>query len=137
MLKKFFNFGLVLLLGLSLVACGGSQLPSSGTIERAIALKVEQSQKALSQQLQIAVPKDIKVSHLHLYRTAAEMIDQKPGYHVTGHYDLSFKQSDRRVSQENLEFDIHLKSDLVGKVLRWQLAQEGEGGWQVRSLGIK
>jgi hypothetical protein len=134
MLKKLFNFGLVLFLGLFLVACGDSRLPSVGTIERAIVLGVTQSQQALSHQLQIGMPKDIKVSKVDLHDPVTEVINNAPGYHLQGHYDLSFKQSDRRVSQKDLEFDIHLASEMVGKALRWQLAENIDGGWKVRAL---
>jgi hypothetical protein len=124
MLKRFFNLVLVLVLGISLTACGGGQGPSTGVIERAIALTVEASQQGLAQQLRLVVPtaKVLEVSQVRVDETASEQIEGGAAYRLKGRYRLGYPQSDRKVTQADLPFEVRLKPQKVGKEVRWQLA---------------
>jgi hypothetical protein len=139
MLKRFFNLVLVLVLGVSLTACGGGQGPSTAVIERAIALTVEASQQPLAQQLRLTAPtaKVLGVDSVRLDRSEPEQIEGGRAYHLTGHYKLSYPQSDRKVTQENLPFELHLKPQKLGKDLRWQLATatgDSDRPWQLKPV---
>jgi hypothetical protein len=124
MLKRFFNLVLVLVLGGLLTACGGDQGPSAGVIERAIALSVEASQQGLAQQLRLVVPKVLDVSQVRVEDSAVEQIEGGAAYRLRGRYRLGYPQSDRKVTQDDLPFEVRLKPQKVGKEVRWQLATE-------------
>ncbi|NJM44855.1 MAG: hypothetical protein HC860_00770 [Alkalinema sp. RU_4_3] len=132
MLKRFFNLVLVLVLGVFLTACGGSQGPSTAVIERAIALTVETSQQSLAQQLRLEAPraKDLGVSQVRVEETAVEPIEGGSAYHLKGRYKLTYPQSDRQVTQEDLPFELRLKPQRFG--------EGGAGGsWQLgRGMAI-
>jgi hypothetical protein len=139
MLKRFFNLVLVLVLGISLTACGGGQGPSTGVIERAIALTVEAPQQSLAQQLRLEAPsaKELGVSRVRVEETAMEPIEGGPAYHLKGRYKLTYPQSDRKVTQEDLLFEVRLKPQKVGKEVRWQLATESgnvDRSWKLRPV---
>jgi hypothetical protein len=124
MLKRFFNLVLVLVLGVSLTACEGNPGPGTAVIERAIALTVEASQQGLAQQLRLVVPtaQGLEVSQVRVEDSAVEQIEGGAAYHLRGRYRLGYRQSDRKVSQDDLPFEVRLKPQRVGKEVRWQLA---------------
>lgn len=126
MLKRLFNLVLVMVLAVVVTACGGGSGPSQAVIGRAIAMTVETSQQGLAQQLRLARPeaKALGISRVQVERSEAEQIDGDRAYHLQGRYALSYPQSDRQVTQENLPFDLYLKPQQLGKEVRWQLAME-------------
>ncbi len=139
MLKRFFNLALVLLLGVCLTACGASQGPSTSVIERAIALTVEASGQSLAQQLRLEAPsaKALDVSRVRVEETAMEPIEGGPAYHLKGRYKLTYPQSDRQVTQEDLPFELYLKPQRLGKEVRWQLANasgDGDRTWKLKPV---
>jgi hypothetical protein len=139
MLRRCLNLVLVLVLGISLTACGGNPGPSTAVIERAIALTVEMSQQGLAQQLRLEAPraKDLGVSQVRLEEQATEAIEGGPVYHLKGRYKLTYPQSDRRVTQADLPFELYLKPQRLGKEVRWQLATEAGNGdrpWKLRPV---
>jgi hypothetical protein len=127
-------------LTLGLTACGDNR-PGNQVVERAIALQVAQVQTAISQQLKLKPPtlKDIRIQHLQIEQQSGVPIEQEPGYHLSGHYDLTLRQSDHQATQADDRFDLYLQrhTEGVGKTQKqvWRLAAPTDGkGWTTQAI---
>ncbi len=122
---------LVLVLGVSLTACGGASAPISlapptSIVRNAIALQLSKTQDAISQQLNLQAPK-LNISHLSITQIEPLLIQKLPTYHIGGTYDLTLKLPDRQEKQPKHPFDLYLQRQIEGK--SWRLLipkQEGE-----------
>jgi hypothetical protein len=129
-------------LTLSLGACSNnssgsySNFPSDQIISQAIARQVEQIQAPLSAQLKLPAPglKDIRISHLKIVEKGTALINGAPGYHVSGEYDFSIKQSDGQSPTTHDQFAIDLQPRQETKVIIWQLAQKIGDTWKLETL---
>jgi hypothetical protein len=129
-------------LTLGLAACSNnssgsySNFPSQAIISQAIARQVEQIQQPLSAQLKLPAPtlKDIRISHLNILEKGTALINGAPGYHVSGEYDFSLKQSDGQSPITHDRFDISLQPRQETKVIIWQLAQKVGDTWKLETL---
>jgi hypothetical protein len=113
-----------------------SNFPSNQIISQAIARQVEQIQAPLSAQLKLPAPglKDIRISHLKIVDKGTALINGAPGYHVSGEYDFSIKQSDGQSPVTHDQFDISLQPRQETKVIIWQLAQKIGDTWKLETL---
>jgi hypothetical protein len=113
-----------------------SNFPSNQIISQAIARQVEQIQQPLSAQLKLPAPRlqDIRISHLKVVEKGTALINGAPGYHISGEYDFSIKQSDGQSPTTHDQFAIDLQSRQEAKVLIWQLAQKIGDTWQLETL---
>jgi hypothetical protein len=142
MLKRWANMIITIGLAMVLTACGGS-FPSHRVIEQAIALQVQQVQADLSQQLKLKAPtlKDIRIQHLQIEDSTGINLDREPGYHISGQYDLSLRQSDHQAMQTGDRFDLYLQkhTEGSGKTQKqvWRLAEPEGAGWKMQAIAIK
>jgi hypothetical protein len=129
-------------LSLGLGACSNnssgsySNFPSDQIISQAIARQVEQIQAPLSAQLKLPAPglKDIRISHLKIVEKGTALINGAPGYHVSGEYDFSLKQSDGQSPTTHDQFAIDLQPRQEAKVIIWQLAEKIGDTWKLETL---
>lgn len=116
------NMVRLLLLGmllLSLTACTGlALLPTYDLVQKAIALQVELTQKQLSQKVDLDL-KNFDIKSLVIAEEKPLTIENLPGYHVRGTYDLVVKLPNRTLTQEKKPFDFYLQIQQQGK--SWRL----------------
>ncbi|MEA5419932.1 hypothetical protein VB712_11935 [Spirulina sp. CCNP1310] len=108
---------------LLLTSCSGGQpsislAPTQEIIRKAIVLQVQQSQTALSAQLQAAIP-DLTIRHIKVDQLESLYLAKLPTYHLQGHYDLSLELPDQTLDQNRNSFDIYLQRQREGKTWRW------------------
>lgn len=109
----------VILLGL-LTACGTAKLePSSQLAQRAIALRLEQTQQQISQQLGLDF-REFEINRVGITQQEPLVIQDLPAYHVRGTYDLTLKLPGRGVNQQQNPFDVYIQRQKEGKT--WRLA---------------
>jgi hypothetical protein len=127
----------ILLIGL-LMACGREiAAPSNQILKQAIALEVDHTQTALSRQLQLSQPSSssFSVSHIAIKQKTPLMIENLPGVHLQGTYDLGFKLSGRQITQHQNDFDLYLQRQKDEK--SWQLAHPNtDGAWSTELVGL-
>jgi hypothetical protein len=137
--KLIVTIGLAMILSVGLTACG-SNLPKSAVIEQAIAMQVADIQSSLSQELKLKPPtlKDIRIGHVKIEQQSGLSIDREPGYHLSGTYDLTLRQSDHQATQTGDRFDLYLQkhTEGSGKAQRqiWRLAAQTPNGWQTQII---
>ncbi len=140
--KRWAKMLLTIGLAVILTACG-SNLPGQSVVTRAIAMQVVQVQAEIAQQLKLKAPtmQDVGVERLQIEQQTDVTIDQEPGYHLTGRYDLRLQQSDHRAMQADDGFDLYLQrhTEGVGKAQKqgWRLAEPIDGGWVLRAIELK
>jgi len=116
------RMGLVLLLSLSLTACGG-QMPDRSLVEKAIALQFSQTQAELAQQLRVSSANQPSFSFSEVKIEARQplQIDQFRGFRVEGTYELTLVYPNRSVVQRHNPFEVYLQRQAEGKT--WRLAR--------------
>ena len=112
----------MILLGL-LTACGTSRLePNSQLVQRAIALKFEQTQQQLSQQQGVDF-KVFEINRVAITQQEPLVIQDLPAYHVRGTYNLTVSLPRRQVTQQQNPFEVYLQRQKEGKTWRLALPQ--------------
>ena len=115
----------MILLGL-LTACGTSRLePNSQLVQRAIALKFEQTQQ------QDVDFKGFEVNRVAITQQEPLVIQDLPAYYVRGTYNLTVKLPKRQVSQQQNPFEVYLQRQKEGKT--WRLALPQSTGKDIAS----
>jgi hypothetical protein len=134
-LRRLVGLSFALLLTIGLTACGNNG-PTQAALKSAITQQIIATQTPLSQQLKLPAPtpQDIAISHIQITDQSSLQINNNPGYHLQGTYDLSLKQSDHRASQTGDRFDLYLLPKQVGKIIQWQTAQPNGNGWKLAKL---
>lgn len=143
LLRPLVRMILVLVLGVSLTACGAASAPISlapptSTVRNAIVLQLSKTQETISQQLNLQTPK-LDISHLNITQIEPLLIQKLPTYHIGGTYDLKIQLADRQEKQPKHPFDLYLQRQIEGK--SWRLLipkQEGENSqttWYSYILG--
>ncbi len=127
----------MILLGL-LTACGTSRLePNSQLVQRAIALKFEQTQQQLSQQQGVDF-KGFEINRVAITQQEPLVIQDLPAYYVRGTYNLTVKLPKRQVTQQQNPFEVYLQRQKEGKTWRLALPQttgeEITPGWLTYSI---
>jgi hypothetical protein len=110
----------MLVLAMLVTACNATgKAPTSALIEQAIALQVNQTQQALSQQLKLNLDASrFAVQHLTITAQTPLMIDNLQAFRVQGTYDLLTKLSKRDVTQRQNPFEVYLQRQAEGKTWR-------------------
>jgi hypothetical protein len=131
----------VVLVGLMLLLSGCVALgaPPKMIIQQALQLQVEQTQQALSQQLQLPSPQ-IEIRKLQLGDRTALKIDDLSAYRIRGQFDLQISQGRRRQKTQQAPFEVFLQRQTEGKT--WRLAVPTrsrnalEQAWQTYALPL-
>ena len=108
-----------------LTACGIGLEPSKQLVQRALALKVEQTQQQLSQQLhsfERNQPPKYEINQVVITQREPLTILNLPAYHVQGTYNFTLK-SQRQVNQRQNPFELYLQRQKEGKTWRLALPQ--------------
>jgi hypothetical protein len=121
-----------------LVACNSAASVSQQTLERAIALEVQHTQQVLSQQLKLPVPTldQIKIQNVRVNLQEPTTLQQQPGLHVRGIYDLNLRLQGHQAHQPNNPFEVYLQQQPDRK--GWKFAEPaGDGnGWVTTALSL-
>ncbi len=119
-LKRLLILGLC---WLSLVACRSNVpplefAPDGAIVQQAIAFELDQTQTALSRNLN-ASPPDFKVSQINVKNIEAIVVNRLPTYHLTGTYHLKLMLPRQTVKQANNPFEVYLQRQQEGE--SWRL----------------
>lgn len=109
------------LIALGLFACGSQPLtPNTRIVTKAIAFKLEATQKQIAQQLQAnpASPPAVTVRRVRITQQQPLQILGLPTYRVQGTYEASLEQAKRRFIQPDAPFDLYLQRQPEGKTWR-------------------
>jgi hypothetical protein len=138
-MRRLVQIGLVCVLSLVLVACGGR--PKTSVVEQAIALQVAQVQQTLVQQLyrKTTPPPDVSISQVKVDQRRSLIIEGKPGYQIQGTYRLVLNfPGGRKVTEPDNAFDIYLQAEPEGQ--GWNLARRRPGAneeeWEIVPIPI-
>jgi hypothetical protein len=135
MTRAFQTVLAVLLIGL-LTACGGGLSgPNSQIVKQAIALEVNHTQTALSQKLRLSPQPsaNLTVSHVVVKQKTPLKIENLPGIHLQGTYDVTLKVSGHPMSQHQNDFNLYLQQQAEGK--NWRLARlQPDGTWSTEMI---
>lgn len=82
--------------------------PKVEIVQKAIALRWQQTEQSLAQQLNASLP-EIEISKIRVQKTKPLFIDKLPTYHLEGKYNLKLKLPHRQIKQVNNSFDIYLQ----------------------------
>ncbi len=126
--KLVFSVALVVVLVITLTACGASTpplglAPTKQLVQKAIAFQVNQSQQQLTQQLQSSAQK-FEITQVKLKQLEPLFVEDLPTYHILGTYTLNVKLPQRQLVQENNPFNIYLQRQREGKTWRLALRQD-------------
>ncbi|WP_373527347.1 hypothetical protein [Nostoc sp.] len=115
---------LTAILLLLVTACGSiGLLPTRDLVQKAIALKLEQTQQKLSQQLDLDF-QGFEIKRLSITEEQPLTIESLPAFHVRGTYDLIVKLPKRRLTEPTKPFDVYLQIQQEGKTWRLLLPQK-------------
>ncbi|MEA5504085.1 hypothetical protein VB735_13355 [Halotia wernerae UHCC 0503] len=111
-----------------LTACGSiGLLPNSQLVQKAIALRLSQTQQQLNQQLDLDF-QGFEIKHLSITQEQPLTIQNLPAFRVRGTYDLLVKLPKRQLTQPQQPFEVFLQIQQEGKT--WRLLfpdQNGKG----------
>ncbi|NLQ04893.1 hypothetical protein [Cylindrospermopsis raciborskii] len=111
--------GILTLLVLSITACSSLVLiPTYELVVKAVSMQIEQAQEELEQKLDLDF-EGFTVEHLVINQQQALTIENLPGYHLEGVYDLKVKLPTRQITQLHNHFNIYLQIQKEGK--SWRL----------------
>lgn len=132
--KLMFSVGLMVVLVITLTACGASTpslglAPTKQLVEKAIAFQVNQSQQQLTQQLQSSAEK-FEITQVKLKQLEPLFVEGLPTYHILGTFTLKVKLPQRQLVQENNPFNVYLQRQKEGKTWRLALRQDTEKNTQ-------
>lgn len=113
---------LVVLLAVSLTACGG-RLPDRSLVEKAIALQFSQTQLELARQLGVptATQPSFSLEGIKIDSRQPLKINGLKGYRMEGSYTLKLTYPDRTLVQRRNPFEVYLQRQVEGKT--WRLAR--------------
>ncbi len=111
-----------------LTACGSiGLLPNSQLVQKAIALRLSQTQQQLNQQLDLDF-QGFEIKHLSINQEQPLTIQNLPAFRVRGTYDLLVKLPKRQLTQPQQPFEVFLQIQQEGKTWRLLLPdQDGKG----------
>lgn len=103
----------LVIIAIALISCGQKTpamelAPDRQIIKRAIAIEIEKTEQALSQQLEAFVPK-LKISDLRVEKIEPIYIAKLPTYHLQGKYNLKLKLPRRQATQTDNSFELYLQ----------------------------
>lgn len=109
-----------------LTACGSiGLLPNSQLVQKAIALRLSQTQQQLNQQLDLDF-QGFEIKHLSINQEQPLTIQNLPAFRVRGTYDLIVKLPKRQLTQPQQPFEVFLQIQQEGKT--WRLLLPDQGG---------
>lgn len=92
--------------------------PDGAIVQGAIAFQLEQTQAALSRQLNASSPQ-FKLSQITVQHIEPIVVNSLPAYHLNGVYNLTLYLPRQTVTQKQNPFDIYLQRQQEGK--SWRL----------------
>ncbi|MDP5338079.1 MAG: hypothetical protein NWQ28_05825 [Nodularia sp. (in: cyanobacteria)] len=102
-----------------LVGCGTvGLLPSTGLVQKAIALQVEQTRQQLNEKLDLDF-QGFEVKGLKIRQEQPLTIESLPAFQVRGTYDLILNLPKRQLKQLQQPFEVYLQIQQEGK--SWRL----------------
>ncbi len=91
--------------------------PDGSIITKAIAIELNLSQKELNDHL-IASKPELDISNINVGKLETLYIDNLPGYHLQGTYNLKIKLPHQEVTQKKNPFELYLQRQIEGKTWR-------------------
>ncbi|WGV26934.1 hypothetical protein [Halotia branconii] len=109
-----------------LTACGSiGLLPNSQLVQKAIALRLSQTQQQLNQKLDLDF-QGFEIKHLSITQEKPLTIQNLPAFRVRGTYDLIVKLPKRQLTQPQQPFEVFLQIQQEGKT--WRLLLPDQDG---------
>ncbi|MBH8551725.1 hypothetical protein I8751_04910 [Nostocaceae cyanobacterium CENA357] len=109
-----------------LTACGSiGLLPNSQLVQKAIALRLSQTQQQLNQQLDLDF-QGFEIKHLSITQEQPLTIQNLPAFRVRGTYDLIVKLPKRQLTQPQQPFEVFMQIQQEGKT--WRLLLPDKDG---------
>ncbi|MEB3293969.1 MAG: hypothetical protein VKJ24_12495 [Synechococcales bacterium] len=105
-------------------------------LKQAIALEVQQTQQVLSRQLRLPVPRleQIEIQQVEIDLQEPIALQQQPGLHIRGTYDLTLHLQGHQTTQTGNPFEIYLQQQPNRQ--GWKLAEKSIDGsnWLTTAL---
>ena len=91
--------------------------PDGNIVTKAITIELNLSQKELNEHLISSKP-ELDISNINVSKLESLFIDNLPGYHLQGTYNLKIKLPHQQVTQKKNLFELYLQRQVEGKTWR-------------------